>query len=304
MASARFASRGAFRTAGVFASSRARTPVTAGQAIEVPLIGACPAGTVETTPTPAPVTSRAAPTFEKAAKEVLRGRPEWGGHVPGLARLGRERPLPADRGHRDRQVIRRRVADRLAAVVARGGQDHNAGRVRLRDRLLDGLVHRRQPGVLVVVEAETHVQQVAPVLDAPPDRLHQSEAGPGVRRVVEHPVREDVGPRRDAAHSGRGGTPSGDNACKVRAMRPARTELVLRRPWDASQPAGHHQVRVPGVTDLRDLRFAITSWLRITWRGSHGVTAPSEGQGHISADLSQMNASGNTNRLCGHRLPP
>src|SRR5262245_31389565 len=71
-----------FNTAWLFASRRARTPVTAGHAIDVPLIGACPPGTVETTPTPAPATSRAVPTFENAARKSFESVPDGAATSP------------------------------------------------------------------------------------------------------------------------------------------------------------------------------------------------------------------------------
>src|SRR2546423_819833 len=57
IADARFWSRGIFRISGLVASKRAAAPVSAGVAIDVPLITPNPIGTVDITPTPGPVRS-------------------------------------------------------------------------------------------------------------------------------------------------------------------------------------------------------------------------------------------------------
>src|SRR5204862_1769789 len=76
--------RAPLRRAALAGSDRslAAKPVTAGQAIDVPLMTPQPPGTEEMTPTPGPVTSISAPTLENAAMKSFLSLPYGGATSP------------------------------------------------------------------------------------------------------------------------------------------------------------------------------------------------------------------------------
>ena len=108
--------------------------MTAGHAIEVPLMTAWPPGTVEMTPAPGPVTLISDPTFEKAAMKFLESFPGGGTMSPTESESARNVPDRPSAETATARGVGGRETDRLSPVVARRHQDEHTRSARIGDR--------------------------------------------------------------------------------------------------------------------------------------------------------------------------